>query len=108
MVKPEWGAKRTCQNCATRFYDLQKSPIVCPKCGAPYEMHLSHRGRRSRLVADDSKAVVLDELVLADGLDLPDEIDSESVVDDLIEDTEELGESLDNMVVLKADERVDH
>ncbi|WP_235515851.1 FYDLN acid domain-containing protein, partial [Sphingomonas sp. Leaf10] len=22
MVKPEWGTKRTCPKCATRFYDL--------------------------------------------------------------------------------------
>ena len=24
MVKPEWGAKRTCPKCSTRFYDLGK------------------------------------------------------------------------------------
>ena len=24
MVKPEWGTKRTCPKCATRFYDLGK------------------------------------------------------------------------------------
>ena len=33
MVKASWGTKRTCQNCAARFYDLNKSPIKCPKCG---------------------------------------------------------------------------
>ena len=22
MVKPEWGTKRTCPKCSTRFYDL--------------------------------------------------------------------------------------
>ncbi|WP_339852442.1 FYDLN acid domain-containing protein, partial [uncultured Nisaea sp.] len=32
MAKPEWGIKRTCQSCGARFYDLMKSPIVCPKC----------------------------------------------------------------------------
>lgn len=28
----EWGTKRTCQSCAAKFYDMQRSPVVCPKC----------------------------------------------------------------------------
>lgn len=33
MVKPEWGAKRTCPKCATRFYDLGKDdPVTCINC----------------------------------------------------------------------------
>lgn len=34
MVKPEWGAKRTCPKCGERFYDLTKDePVVCIECG---------------------------------------------------------------------------
>ena len=34
MVKPEWGAKRSCPKCGTRFYDLAKEdPVVCINCG---------------------------------------------------------------------------
>jgi uncharacterized protein (TIGR02300 family) len=34
MVKPEWGTKRTCPKCATRFYDLTKDdPVTCINCG---------------------------------------------------------------------------
>jgi uncharacterized protein (TIGR02300 family) len=33
MAKPELGAKRVCVACSTRFYDLTKSPAICPKCG---------------------------------------------------------------------------
>ena len=34
MVKPEWGTKRTCPKCATRFYDLGKDdPVTCIECG---------------------------------------------------------------------------
>ncbi len=34
MVKPEWGTKRTCPKCATRFYDLGKEePCNCIACG---------------------------------------------------------------------------
>ena len=37
MVKAELGTKRTCPNCATRFYDLMKEPITCPKCSTSFE-----------------------------------------------------------------------
>ena len=30
------GTKRTCLACEVRFYDLARSPIACPSCGAPY------------------------------------------------------------------------
>ena len=34
MIKAEWGTKRTCPKCATRFYDLQKDdPVTCINCG---------------------------------------------------------------------------
>lgn len=33
MIKPEWGTKRTCPKCATRFYDLTKDePVTCIAC----------------------------------------------------------------------------
>jgi len=38
MVKPEWGTKRTCPKCATRFYDLGKdNPVNCIECGNVWE-----------------------------------------------------------------------
>jgi uncharacterized protein (TIGR02300 family) len=37
MVKPEWGSKRTCPKCATRFYDLGKDdPVHCIECGTEW------------------------------------------------------------------------
>jgi len=37
MVKPEWGHKRTCPKCSTRFYDLGKDePVTCIACGATF------------------------------------------------------------------------
>ena len=33
MTKPEWGTKRTCPKCSTRFYDLMRdNPVVCINC----------------------------------------------------------------------------
>jgi uncharacterized protein (TIGR02300 family) len=38
MVKPEWGTKRTCPKCGTRFYDLGKDdPVVCIECNSAWE-----------------------------------------------------------------------
>ena len=37
MVKPEWGAKRTCPKCSTRFYDLGKDdPVHCINCATDF------------------------------------------------------------------------
>lgn len=32
------GTKRACQNaeCGSRFYDLERNPIICPICDSPY------------------------------------------------------------------------
>ena len=37
MAKPEWGKKRISSFCNTRYYDLNKSPIICPSCGAEFD-----------------------------------------------------------------------
>jgi len=38
VVKPEWGTKRTCPKCGTRFYDLEKdNPVTCIDCGTAWE-----------------------------------------------------------------------
>ena len=37
MVKPEWGTKRTCPKCSTRFYDLgSDNPVHCISCGSDF------------------------------------------------------------------------
>ncbi len=34
MIKAEWGTKRACPKCNTRFYDLAKDdPVTCINCG---------------------------------------------------------------------------
>ena len=51
VVKASWGIKRTCQNCAARFYDLNKSPIKCPKCGREHDREDFVKVRRGRASA---------------------------------------------------------
>ncbi|MEC9368770.1 MAG: TIGR02300 family protein [Pseudomonadota bacterium] len=36
MTKVERGTKRSCTECGAKFYDLNRSPITCPSCGAAY------------------------------------------------------------------------
>jgi len=31
---PPAGTKRRCISCGAKFYDLDRRPIVCPKCNA--------------------------------------------------------------------------
>jgi len=38
VAKPELGTKRLCGNCSVKFYDLNKNPIVCPKCHTVMEL----------------------------------------------------------------------
>lgn len=38
MAKPELGTKRLCTNCGAKFYDLNKTPITCPKCHTVLEI----------------------------------------------------------------------
>jgi uncharacterized protein (TIGR02300 family) len=38
VAKPELGTKRLCASCGAKFYDLNKSPIICPKCQTVFEV----------------------------------------------------------------------
>ncbi len=38
MSKPARGTKRVCQSCGARFYDLSRTPIVCPVCQTVYQI----------------------------------------------------------------------
>lgn len=94
MAKPEWGMKRTCTHCGARFYDLNKSPIICPKCSAENEAEVPLKIRRTKdhKVAKPVKAVVPEE-VDEDTLDVDVDDDGE----DVMEDTTDLGEDDEDM-----------
>lgn len=47
MAKPDLGTKRLCAHCGAKFYDLNHTPIACPKCGAAFEVvQVASRGGR--------------------------------------------------------------
>ena len=45
MAKPELGIKRLCGSCGAKFYDLNKDPIVCPKCSTVFVVAPTARAR---------------------------------------------------------------
>jgi uncharacterized protein (TIGR02300 family) len=48
LSKPEWGLKRICPSCGTRYYDMRHDPIVCPKCGATFDAEAVVKTKRVR------------------------------------------------------------
>jgi uncharacterized protein (TIGR02300 family) len=50
MTNPKWGNKHTCAECGAAFYDMQRSPITCPKCGVKHQpvVLLKSDGRQPR------------------------------------------------------------
>ena len=114
MVKPEWGLKRICPNCSTRYYDMLRDPITCPKCGAAFDPDTFAKTKRARaaappevavdpiaeeeieadLPADDAEAEEGDEIVIEGGEEVEGEEEEE---EEVIEDASELGEDEDDM-----------
>ena len=112
MAKPEWGSKRICPSCGTRYYDLMREPVICPKCSTPFDPEAFLKSRRARPVAPVEKEL---EPVGADELDTelePDEAEiaeeeeeeeaapleeAEEEDEELLEDASELGEDEDDM-----------
>ena len=51
MAKPEWGIKRICSSCNTKYYDFNKSPIICPSCGAEFDPDYYLKTKKSKGVS---------------------------------------------------------
>jgi uncharacterized protein (TIGR02300 family) len=87
MAKAELGLKRTCIACGAKFYDLMRSPVICPKCGTEQPAE-QPRFRRPGSAEDRGKpkratvAPVLEEADLEVGVDEAD--------DAVIEDADDL------------------
>jgi uncharacterized protein (TIGR02300 family) len=106
VVKANWGSKRTCQSCGARFYDLNKSPIKCPKCGREHDREDFVKVRRGRGAAAATAAATaaaaaaaakaaakkkVDEAALT-GDELPD-VEG----DEALEDADDLGDEAEDL-----------
>ena len=91
MVKAEWGTKRACPKCNTRFYDLTKDePVTCIACGyawAPEPMLKSKQTtpfeQAKPLATTDSET---GDVAVDEDLDLDAEEEVEAPGDDLGDD----------------------
>jgi uncharacterized protein (TIGR02300 family) len=107
LAKPEWGTKRICPSCGTRYYDLLREQVICPKCSTPYDPEAFLKARRSRPalpVEKELAPVGEDAEVDADIETVEDEEEAvplaegeEEEDEELIEDASELGEDEDDM-----------
>ena len=91
MAKPEWGRKRTCQVCGKKYYDLNKSPIICPCPEAvefdPNDYLKSRKGKSvpTKASVEDNNDLTKDIENIVDIDDIDDmevDADSEVVSDD--------------------------
>src|SRR4029450_4804413 len=57
-TKAQRGTKRTCQNpeCGSRFYALNRDPIVCPICESVYELAVSASALAAASQAEEKAA----------------------------------------------------
>ena len=106
MTKPQLGTKRRCNSCETKFFDLNKDPIVCPKCAAvftplqPEPMRSRRPSDRQPLAAQKATAPKLpNEFVSID------EPDADNETETPVADTEEA--EADLLLEVDQDEKLD-
>ena len=78
MVKAEWGTKRTCPKCGTRFYDLGKEdPVSCIECNNQWKPEPVLKSKQPMPFEEVEKKEKKDDSDLADDdLDIdPDSLD---------------------------------
>ena len=57
MSKKEWGIKRICPSCGIKYYDFNKSPIVCPECNFEFDPDLLLKSRKGRTISNKVEEV---------------------------------------------------
>ena len=110
MGKIERGIKRICQECGALYYDLEKDPIICPKCGAEFDPEAILKSRRTRPLVPDNKENQKAEDEETDNSEDLDEVettiedDEEGVVGNILPDVEVEGE--DGAAVISNDDDI--
>ncbi len=99
MVKPEWGTKRSCPKCGTRFYDLNKEdPVTCIECGEEWTPEPVLKTKQPIPFEEDTKKKSAEaDSDLADDDDLSDVDEDENRPDSDVD----LGDDNEDMAVSK-------
>lgn len=96
MPELKLGTKHTCYNCSTKFYDLGKNEMVCPKCGADQknasqaESPAAAQASRRRRKAEVVKPVEVEEEEEAIEVAPDDEIETPELGPAEVEEVEDL------------------
>jgi uncharacterized protein (TIGR02300 family) len=114
VAKPELGTKRQCQNCAAKFFDLNKDPIICPKCGTVFQGAAAARARPAAKAEEEEdtglatpagvEVVSLDEVEASEKAaepavdDIDVEEDAEAPDDPFLEEEEEDDDDVTNLI----------
>ena len=93
MAKEEWGTKRVCPNdsCGVKFYDLLRTPIICPECGQEVTIE-TPEARKPGAEIEDKKAIPKkDKTASVDDSDelLEDDEGDVGLDDDVLDDSDD-------------------
>ena len=121
MARPELGTKRQCAGCDAKFYDLDKDPIICPKCGTQFLLAVEAVKPDPKPAAvakpaekpeaaeeddeEDVEIVSLEDVEEEDSEDIPeiedveiDDDESEGEEDAFLEDDDEEGNDVSGLI----------
>ena len=99
MAHKNLGRKRRCASCGIKFYDLAKTPAVCPACGTEFDPEVLLKSRRGRAAAkvEQAKAPAKEE-------DLSDDDVVEKTEDDEFENDDEVLASESELMSISTDD----
>ncbi|MEQ1670407.1 MAG: TIGR02300 family protein [Hyphomicrobium sp.] len=111
-TKQARGIKRSCQSCDERFYDLEKTPILCPHCGAKYviasspaalaALQAEEKAARNRVKKAPVAEEVDGELPVVEGEEALADVEGDEAVADadetFLEEEEEEGGDMANII----------
>ena len=103
MAKPELGLKRSCVACGTRFYDLARTPAVCPKCGTeqPAEQPRLRRAAPAPIPDEKLKKRAASPEAEADDIEVED-VEGDEAIEDA-EELEDEADGIDEAIEVEAD-----
>jgi uncharacterized protein (TIGR02300 family) len=87
MNREDWGIKRVCLSCGARFYDFNKTPIICPQCAGVFDPDYLSRKKtktfqeKNNEVIDDIDIVVDEDDLIEESADDLDEEDGDIALD---------------------------
>tara|TARA_A200000113_G_scaffold13179_1_gene12130 strand:- start:413 stop:799 length:387 start_codon:yes stop_codon:yes gene_type:complete len=100
MAHKNLGRKRRCASCGIKFYDLTKTPAVCPACGTEFDPEVLLKSRRGRAAAkvDEAKTPSKEEDVNDD------DVVEKAENDEFENDDDEVLASESDLISISADD----